>query len=216
VVAVAFVAIVVVAGTGLLRRRPALLTVPAFAETPFLPGMIIMLGLAALSAAIGLAAIIGAFLAGMVVGESSERHALEEEVAPVAAFFTPFFFGAIGAQIDLVGLANATALALLAAVTLVAVGTKFLGSFVGAIGMGVRRRVLIGWGMVPRGEVGIVVAGLGLQMGVVDGSIYSVVVGMAVITTLIVPPVVPALVRWAESSITGVTDRHPAPEQAEL
>jgi hypothetical protein len=52
-------------------------------------------------------------------------------------------------------------------------------------------------------------------MGVVDGSIYSVVVGMAVITTLIVPPVVPALVRWAESSITGVTDRHPAPEQAE-
>jgi Kef-type K+ transport system membrane component KefB len=97
----------------------------------------------------------------------------------------------------------------------VAVGTKFLGSFVGAIGMGVRRRVLIGWGMVPRGEVGIVVAGLGLQMGVVDGSIYSVVVGMAVITTLIVPPVVPALVRWAESSITGVTDRHPAPEQAE-
>jgi len=216
VVAVAFVAIVVVAGTGLLRRRPALLTVPAFAETPFMPGMIIMLGLAALSAAIGLAAIIGAFLAGMVVGESSERHALEEEVAPVAAFFTPFFFGAIGAQIDLVGLANATALALLAAVTLVAVGTKFLGSFIGAIGMGVRRRVLIGWGMVPRGEVGIVVAGLGLQMGVVDGSIYSVVVGMAVITTLIVPPVIPALVRWAESSITDVTDRHPgAPEQAE-
>ena len=199
VVAIAFVAIVVVAGTGILRRRPALLTVPAFAETPFLPGMIIMLGLAALSAAIGLAAIIGAFLAGMVVGESSERRALEEEVAPVAAFFTPFFFGAIGAQIDLGGLANAAALGLLAAVTVVAVTTKFLGSFIGAIGMGVRRRVLIGWGMVPRGEVGIVVAGLGLQMGVVDGSIYSVVVGMAVITTLVVPPAVPALVRWAES-----------------
>jgi Kef-type K+ transport system membrane component KefB len=204
VVAVAFVAIVVVAGTGILRRRPALLTVPAFAETPFLPGMIIMLGLAALSAAIGLAAIIGAFLAGMVVGESSERRALEEEVAPVAAFFTPFFFGAIGAQIDLDGLADPTALGLLVAVTAVAVGTKFLGSSIGAIGMGMRRRVLIGWGMVPRGEVGIVVAGLGLQMGVVDGSIYSVVVGMAVITTLIVPPALPALVRWAEPEMAGV------------
>ncbi len=209
VVAIAFVAIVVVAGTGILRRRPALLTVPAFAETPFLPGMIIMLGLAALSAAIGLAAIIGAFLAGMVVGESSERHALEEEVAPVAAFFTPFFFGAIGAQIDLGGLANATALGLLAAVTVVAITTKFLGSFVGAVGMGVRRRVLIGWGMVPRGEVGIVVAGLGLQMGVVDGSIYSVVVGMAVITTLVVPPAVPALVRWAEPPTGQATNPQP-------
>jgi Kef-type K+ transport system membrane component KefB len=162
-----------------------------------------------LSAAIGLAAIIGAFLAGMVVGESSERHALEEEVAPVAAFFTPFFFGAIGAQIDLDGLANAAALGLLAAVTVVAVTTKFLGSFIGAIGMGVRRRVLIGWGMVPRGEVGIVVAGLGLQMGVVDGSIYSVVVGMAVITTLVVPPAVPALVRWAEPPTGQATDRQP-------
>ena len=216
VVAIAFVAVVVVAGTGILRRRPALLTVPAFAETPFLPGMIIMLGLAALSAAIGLAAIIGAFLAGMVVGESSERHALEEEVAPVAAFFTPFFFGAIGAQIDLDGLAEPAALGLLVVVTVVAVGSKFIGSFIGAIAMGVRRAVLIGWGMVPRGEVGIVVAGLGLQMGVVDGSIYSVVVAMAVITTLVVPPAVPALLRWAESPITQGTHRPPgASEEAE-
>jgi Kef-type K+ transport system membrane component KefB len=178
--------------------------------------MIIMLGLAALSAAIGLAAIIGAFLAGMVVGESSERQALEEEVAPVAVFFTPFFFGAIGAQIDLNGLAQPTALGLLVAVTVVAVASKFIGSFIGAIGMGARRAVLIGWGMVPRGEVGIVVAGLGLQMGVVDGSVYSVVVGMAVITTLVVPPAVPALLRWAESSSPQGTYRPPlVSEEAE-
>ena len=114
VVAVGFVALVGLGGTQLLRRRRSLLTDPEFAETPFLPGMIIMLGLAALAAWVGLAAIIGAFLAGMVVGESSERHALEAEVAPVAAFFTPFFFGFIGAQVDLGGLANAEALLLLA------------------------------------------------------------------------------------------------------
>jgi Kef-type K+ transport system membrane component KefB len=151
----------------------------------------------------------------MVVGESSERQALEEEVAPVAAFFTPFFFGAIGAQIDLNGLAEPAALGLLVAVTVVAVGSKFIGSFIGAIGMGARRAVLIGWGMVPRGEVGIVVAGLGLQMGVVDGSIYSVVVAMAVITTLIVPPAVPALLRWAESPITQSIGPPVASEEAE-
>ena len=94
--AAAFIGIVVVGGTGILRTRRSLLTDPRFAETPFLPGMILMLGLAALAAQIGLAAIIGAFLAGMVVGESSERHALETETAPVAAFFTPFFFGFVG------------------------------------------------------------------------------------------------------------------------
>ena len=206
-VALGFIAVVVVGGTGVLRRRPSLLTDPVFARTPFLPGMIIMLGLAALAAAIGLAALIGAFLAGMVVGESSERHALEEEVAPVAAFFTPFFFGAIGAQIDLAGLVNPVALGMLVAVTLVAVATKFLGSFIGAISLGARRAVLVGWGMVPRGEVGIVVAGLGLQIGVIEGSIYSIVVAMAVATTLLVPPFMPRLVRWAESpSVVGVRD----------
>jgi Kef-type K+ transport system membrane component KefB len=165
--------------------------------------MIIMLGLAALAAAIGLAAIIGAFLAGMVVGESSERHALEEEVAPVAAFFTPFFFGAIGAQVDLAGLFEPSALLLLASVTAVAIATKFIGSFVGAIAIGIRRAALVGWGMVPRGEVGIVVAGLGLQLGVIEGSIYSVVVGMAVITTLLVPPMIPWLADRAESRAPG-------------
>lgn len=206
-VAIGFIAVVVVGGTGVLRRRPSLLTDPVFARTPFLPGMIIMLGLAALAAAIGLAALIGAFLAGMVVGESSERHALEEEVAPVAAFFTPFFFGAIGAQIDVAGLLDPVVILMLLAVTAVAITTKFLGSFIGAISLGARRAVLVGWGMVPRGEVGIVVAGLGLQIGVIGGSMYSVVVTMAIATTLLVPPLIPRLVRWAEGpSPVGVRD----------
>ncbi|MEO6059358.1 MAG: cation:proton antiporter [Candidatus Limnocylindria bacterium] len=206
--AVAFIGIVLVVGTRVLRSRPSILTDPEFAETPFLPGMILMLGLAALAALIGLAAIIGAFLAGMVVGESSERHALEEEVAPVAAFFTPFFFGFIGAQVDLVALADPLTIALLAALTVLAVATKFGGAFVGAIRLGRQRAVLIGWGMVPRGEVGIVVAGLGLAAGAISSQLYSVVVGMAVLTTLIVPPLIGPLVRRAE----GVPESEVDPE----
>ncbi|MGZ8475722.1 MAG: cation:proton antiporter [Candidatus Limnocylindria bacterium] len=197
---VAFIAIVVVGGTRILRRRRSLLTDPEFARTPFLPGMIVMLGLAALAAAIGLAAIIGAFLAGMVAGESSEKHALEEEVAPLAAFFTPFFFGSIGAQVDLAGLADVGVLALLLAVTALAIATKFFGALLGAARLGWDRALLVGAGMVPRGEVGIVVAGLGLQAGAIQGSVYSVVVGMAIVTTLIIPPFLPALVRRAEGS----------------
>ena len=195
---VAFIGIVVIGGTRILRRRRSLLTVPQFAETPFLPGMIVMLGLAALSASIGLAAIIGAFLAGMVVGESSEKRALEQEVAPVAAFFTPFFFGFIGAQVDIAGLGSVQAIGLLLGVTLLAVVAKFAGAFLGSIDLGRRRATTIGWGMVPRGEVGIVVAGLGLTTGAIDGEIYSVVIGMAVLTTLIVPPLLPALLRASD------------------
>lgn len=200
-VAILFIGVVVIGGTRILARRRSLLTDPAFAETPLLPGMIVMLGLAALASVIGLAAIIGAFLAGMVVGESSERHALEAEVAPVAAFFTPFFFGFIGAQVDLAALANAETLLLLVGITVLAVLTKFVGAFIGAWAQGRARATLVGWGMVPRGEVGIVVAGLGLSAGAIGSEIYSVVVGMAIVTTLIVPPFLPALVRRAEPGI---------------
>jgi Kef-type K+ transport system membrane component KefB len=199
---IAFIVIVVIGGTRILRRRRSLLTMPRFAETPFLPGMIVMLGLAALAAAIGLAAIIGAFLAGMVVGESSEKPALEQEVAPVAAFFTPFFFGFIGAQVDLAGLASPQALVVLLGVTALAIVAKFAGAFLGAIDRGRRRATAIGWGMVPRGEVGIVVAGLGLSTGAIDGELYSVVVGMAILTTLIVPPFLPLLLSRAEKQLT--------------
>jgi Kef-type K+ transport system membrane component KefB len=87
---------------------------------------------------------------------------------------------------------------LLGAITLVAVVAKFGGAFLGALPLGRDRALLIGWGMVPRGEVGIVVAGLGLSLGAIDAPLYSVVVGMAVITTLIVPPLLPVLVRRAE------------------
>ncbi len=215
VLAILFIGIVLVGGTRILQRRRSLLTDPRFAETPFLPGMIVMLGLAALASIIGLAAIIGAFLAGMVVGESSERHALEQEVAPVAAFFTPFFFGYIGAQVDLAGLADPAVLLLLLAVTVAAVVSKFLGAFVGAIRMGRARAVLIGWGMVPRGEVGIVVAGLGLQAGAIGAEIYSVVVGMAVITTVIVPPFLPRLLRAAEPEAMREADSAGGEQESE-
>lgn len=198
VVAMLFIVVVVVGGTRIVRRRRSLLTDPAFADGPLLPGMIVMLGLAALASAIGLAAIIGAFLAGLVAGESDERDALEAEVAPVAAFFTPFFFGFIGAQVDLAGLANIETLGLLAGITILAIASKFIGAFLGAIREGVRGATLVGWGMVPRGEVGIVVAGLGLTTGAIGAEIYSVVVGMAIITTLVVPPLLPVLVRRSE------------------
>jgi len=199
--AVAFIGIVSLAGTGILSRRPALLTDPRFAETPFLPGMIVMLGLATLAAAIGLAAIVGAFLAGMVVGESSEREALEAETAPVAAFFTPFFFGFVGAQVDPAAFGSPQAVGLLLALTAVAVLAKFGGAALGAIRTGRRRAALIGWGMVPRGEVEILIAGMALTAGAFDRELYAVVVAMVVTTALLVPPLMAPLLRRAEPEL---------------
>ncbi|MGL6279942.1 MAG: cation:proton antiporter, partial [Gaiella sp.] len=84
--ALGFVAFFALGGTTFMRRFPGVLKAPRFSESPLLPAVILCLGLAALSAEIGLAAIIGAFLAGMMVAETKEQHPIEEEVAPLYAF----------------------------------------------------------------------------------------------------------------------------------
>ena len=128
-VAIAFVAFVALGGTRLLQRRPQLLDAPRFADSPLLPAVILCLGLAAFSAQIGLAALIGAFLAGMIVAETKDQSPIEEEVKPLYAFFPPFFFAFIGIELDLDSLFSAEALLLLAAVTALAVVTKLIPAY---------------------------------------------------------------------------------------
>ena len=186
--ALAFLAFFALGGTRLLASRPQLLHRPRFSESPLLPAVIICLGLAALAAQIGLAAIIGAFLAGMIVAETKVHSSIEEEVAPLYAFFPPFFFAFIGTQVDLGQLVDGETLGLLAVVTLIAVATKYAGAWVGARGMPSQDARLVAIGMVPRGEVGIIVAGIGATAGVVDDQLFAVIVGMSVLTTLLAPP----------------------------
>jgi Kef-type K+ transport system membrane component KefB len=187
--AVLFVAFFALGGTSLMRRFPRLLQAPRFSESPLLPAVILCLGVAALAAQVGLAAIIGAFLAGLMVAETREQHPIEEEVAPLYAFFAPFFFASIGIQIDLDALASGGALTLLAVVTALAVVTKLAGAWLGALPLGRPEALFIGWGMVPRGEVGIVVASIGAAAGVLDDRAFAVIVAMSVLTTLGVPPI---------------------------
>ncbi|HUH14632.1 MAG TPA: cation:proton antiporter [Gaiellaceae bacterium] len=186
--ALGFVAFFGLGGTRLLRSRPQLLQRPRFSESPLLPAVLLALGLAALAAEIGLAAIIGAFLAGMMVAETKEQHPIEAEVEPLYAFFPPFFFVFIGLQVDLGAFADADTLLLLAGVTALAVATKFVGAWLGARTLGGREAAFVGVGMVPRGEVGIIVAGIGRTTGVIDTELFVVIVGMSILTTLAVPP----------------------------
>ena len=199
-IAVAFVGFVALGGTQLLARRPALLHAPRFSESPLLPAVIICLGLAAFASQIGLAAIIGAFLAGMIVAETRDQHPIEEEVAPLYAFFPPFFFAFIGLELSLAAFGDLDTVLLLAGVTLLAVVTKFAGAYVGALRMGRRDATFVGVGMVPRGEVGIIVAGIGNATGTIDGELFAIIVGMSVITTLIVPPILRRLTTSDPSS----------------
>lgn len=188
-IALAFIAFFALGGTRAMASRPQILQAPRFSESPLLPAVLICLGLAAFAAQIGLAAIIGAFLAGMIVAETKEQHPIEEEVAPLYAFFAPFFFAFIGTQVDLGELASGEALALLAGITALAIATKYAGAWLGGRGMPGRDRHAIALGMVPRGEVGVIVAGIGATAGVLDARLFAVIVAMSVLTTLVVPPV---------------------------
>jgi len=188
-VAVAFVGFIALGGTRLLAARPALLHAPRFSESPLLPAVIICLGLAALSAQIGLAAIIGAFLAGMIVAETRDHSPIKAEIEPLYAFFPPFFFAFIGLEVSLAAFGDLDTLALLAAVTALAIATKFAGAYLGAMRMGRRDAMFVGVGMAPRGEVGIIVAGIGNATGTIDAERFAIIVARSVLTTLLVPPV---------------------------
>ncbi|MEX2412620.1 MAG: cation:proton antiporter, partial [Thermoleophilaceae bacterium] len=194
VLSLGFVAFFALGGTRAMRARPQILKEPRFSESPLLPAVILCLGLAAFAAQIGLAAIIGAFLAGLMVAETKEQHPVEDQVAPLYAFFPPFFFAFIGTELDLAALADPGALGLLAIVTVLAVVTKFVGAYVGARSLGKREASTVAVGMVPRGEVGIIVAGIGAAEGVIDEELFAVIVGMSILTTLIVPPILRRLV----------------------
>jgi len=165
-------------------------------------------GLAYLAEELGSAMIVGAFAAGVVLARTERGHQIEREVRDIAQFFIPIFFVTVGAAIDLrqfnpldpQGRRNLVIGLLL---TLVAVVGKLIAGF-SAPGRGLRRLV-IGVGMVPRGEVGLIFAQIGLASGLVSGALYSSVALMVMITTMVTPPALRALLprRAANAAAEG-------------
>ena len=193
--AVGFVAIIGWVGTRVMRRSGNLLERPINPLSPLTISLAICLGLAFLSTEFGLAAIIGAFLAGMIASETKNRQELEHQTQPLLAFLTPFFFVVTGAKIDIGVFASGAALWMLAVVTVIAIVSKLAGGFLGAMSLGRRAATIVGVGMVPRGEVGVVIASLGLANGVFSGEIYAVIVAMSLLTSVVTPPVLAVLLR---------------------
>jgi Kef-type K+ transport system membrane component KefB len=118
-------------------------------------------------------------------------HQHEHMIEPIGYFFVPVFFVLTGMQVDLATLADPTMVAIALGVTAAAViGKLAAGVFAGEAG-----RWVVGWGMVPRGEVGLIFAMVGKQLGVMSETMFSVVVIMVILTTLITPPVLTWLLR---------------------
>jgi Kef-type K+ transport system membrane component KefB len=192
--AIAFVAFVAWAGTHATRRFSVHLDDLADV-VPLNLSILLMLGLAAVASVIGLAGIIGAFLAGMVLAESRERFNLEEQARPIAEFLVPVFFVYTGTKVDLAVFRDSDIVFLAAAITAIALVSKLIGAGGAMLGTNRRSMLIVGTGMAPRGEVGLIVAGIGLSLGIIPIDIFSVVVLMSVATTLVVPPALTAIYR---------------------
>lgn len=204
--AIGFTTFVVLVGAPVMMRIAPRIERLRVGDSFFVFGLVFCLGLSAAAAYIGVAAIIGAFLAGMALAESAEgNHEMRRQTNGVTEFLVPFFLVNIGMQLDLNVFRELSVIALTLLVTLLAVATKLLGCGAGALSLGWRSAGQVGVGMVPRGEVGIVVAQIGLSLGVINNALYGVVLFMAVATTLIAPPFLKVLFA-SEAAAKGKID----------
>ena len=168
--------------------------------------VIVCLGLAVLATVAGLAAIIGAFLAGMVFAEFKDKWPCEKDFGPLNEFLVPFFFLHVGLLVDISSFGGIIGIAMV--LTLIAIATKWIGCGLGARSMGRSSANIVGVGMVPRGEVGIIIASIGFTNSFISDGLFAVVVFMSMATTIMAPP----LLTWAfrrkmsEDGVCGLPD----------
>jgi Kef-type K+ transport system membrane component KefB/nucleotide-binding universal stress UspA family protein len=167
-------------------------------DLPVTTAIVGLMGILALiTAGIGVQTVLGAFVAGVLIGDSPilTRRIDEQLRGLTTALFMPVFFGLTGLHADLRVLADPETLALTIGVILIASVGKFGGAFLGAWlnGMSRAEALALGFGMNARGSTEVIVASIGLSVGVLDQRLFSVIVTMAIVTTLIMPPTL----RWA-------------------
>jgi Kef-type K+ transport system membrane component KefB len=189
VLAIGFTVIVIFIGARVVTRLAPRIENLRVADSFFVFALLLCLGLSFAAAYIGVAAIIGSFLAGMALAEASvDNSTMHKQMRGVTEFLVPFFLVNIGMQLRLDVFREYSTIMLAIIVTLVAVATKLIGCGAAAISLGWRRAGQVGIGMVPRGEVGIVVAQIGLGLAVINDALFGVVLFMSAATTLIAPP----------------------------
>jgi Kef-type K+ transport system membrane component KefB len=162
-------------------------------EVPVITTILVVMGIMALiTDAIGVHTVLGAFVAGILVGQSPilTRHIDEQLRGLITALFMPVFFGMAGLNADLRVLGNPSLLLLAVGFIAIASLGKFAGAFIGGAvgGLTWRESLALGWGMNARGSTEVIVASLGLSMGALSQDLFTIIVAMAVITTMAMPP----------------------------
>jgi len=163
--------------------------------------LLIMGGMAAITDLIGVHTVLGAFVAGILIGESPilTKHIDEQLRGLIIAFFMPVFFGTAGLAADLTILKDPVLLGLTFALIAIASLGKFGGAFIGGRlgGLSFRESLALGTGMNARGSTEVIVATIGLSMGALSHNLFTMIVTMAIITTMAMPPTL----RWALSRL---------------
>ena len=163
--------------------------------------LLIMCTMAMITDLIGVHTVLGAFVAGILIGESPilTRHIDEQLRGLIIAFFMPVFFATAGLSADLTILKDPALLALTAGLIVIASLGKFGGAFVGGKLAGLTRQesLALGCGMNARGSTEVIIATIGLSMGALSQNLFTMIVTMAVITTMAMPPTL----RWALARI---------------
>jgi Kef-type K+ transport system membrane component KefB len=163
-------------------------------NAPLILALALCLGLSVAAERIGMAAIIGAFFAGLAFAEYSGEWRLAPRVNAITEFLAPFFFFTMGARLDL-RIFNREVIVACVVVTVLAVIAKVIACGLPVLREGWLSALKVGVGMTPRGEVALIVALVGLQMNMVSQGAYAMVIFMTAATTLIAPPVLRYLFR---------------------
>jgi Kef-type K+ transport system membrane component KefB len=193
-ISLGFVVVVLLVGVPLINRIQSRLNSQKISGGF---GLIISLslGFAALSGIAGLAPIIGAFLIGMVLAEVSENYDFQDKVHALESFLAPVFFAMVGVQLPLALLADSEVLFNGAVLTIIAIFGKWLGGLAIAPQQGFTIANKVGVGMVPRGEVGLIVVGIGLTTNLIDNKLFAEIVVMIIATTILAPIVLRLLIK---------------------
>lgn len=188
--AVGFVLTALFWGAPLMKRMgPRLGRSLRAAESELAVAMVALFALSVLAETAGVAAIVGAFLAGMMLAETASER-IRHVAHGTTELLAPFFLVSIGLQVELWEFGDARLAWATVALIVAAVVSKIAGCGLAALPMGKKEAWRIGVGMIPRGEVGMIVAQMGLAMGALSKPAYAAVVLMAAATTVVAPPLI--------------------------
>lgn len=183
-----------------LSRSPGTLVGVAFAFT---------LAVAGLASAAKLATVVGAFVAGLSLARTDQAERIRRDLTPVGHLFVPVFFLQIGIDADVAALLRPSVLTLAGALLVVAVIGKVLAGWAALGSKG--DRLLIGLGMLPRGEVGLIFAGLGLREGILGDDVYAAMLLVVLVTTVVTPPLLSLRLRRVQASARAAVAGVPTP-----